>query len=353
MLRPVSNPANRFVSTEVEWEVPPPPARLEIFEEEARSIVSSNASPDIPFTYSLNPYRGCTHACAYCYARPDHEYLGFGAGTDFDTKLVVKVNAPELLRKKLESRSWTGEQLVFSGDTDCYQPIEGSYRLTRRCLEVCLEYRNPVGLITKSALVRRDVELLAALAREADCHVAISIPFFDPHLARAVEPGAPAPRHRFEALRRLSAAGVPTGVMVAPLIPGLNDSDMPKVLEAAAEAGAQTAGSLLLRLPGAVEQVFLERLQAALPLRYERVLSRLKEMRGGALSDARFHHRMRGSGAHWKAIEDLFRLCCKRLGLRGSRGPTRPRAKTFRRPGRAQMFFDWSSKTSTEPPHAS
>ena len=201
MVRPVSNPPNPWESVHAEWLGAPPEASLEIFEEEARTVIASNDSPDIAFRFSVNPYRGCFHACAYCYARPTHQYLGFGAGTDFERKIVVKVNAAQRLRQELSRRSWKGDSLVFSGVTDCYQPVEAVYGLTRRCLEVCLDFHNPVGIVTKGALIRRDVDVLAALARETEVGVYLSIPFADDATGRAIEPNASLPSQRFEPLR--------------------------------------------------------------------------------------------------------------------------------------------------------
>jgi len=315
MPRPVSNPPNPWLSRHVEWLEEPPPAALEVYEEEARSIVVENDSPDVGFRFGVNAYRGCQHACAYCYARPSHQYLGFGAGTDFERRIVVKTNAPELLARELARPSWSREPLAFSGNTDCYQPLEASYELTRRCLEVCLARRQPVILITKSALVRRDVELLAALARHGLAHVTLSIPFLDDAVGRAIEPGASAPHKRFETLRLLSAAGIPTGVAVAPLIPGLNDADLARILARAAECGARSAFLVLLRLPAEVRPVFLERLGAAFPERLRKVEGALREMRGGELNEARFGARMRGRGERWNSIEQLFELSCRRHGL--------------------------------------
>jgi DNA repair photolyase len=316
MARCIANPPNPWASTHVEWLGEPPTARLQIFEEEARSVLTANDSPDIPFRWSVNPYRGCFHGCAYCYARPSHQYLGWGAGTDFDRKLVVKINAPEVLRRELGRRSWQGEAIHFSGNTDCYQPLEAAYGLTRRCLEACLAHRNPVTVVTKGNLIRRDVDLLAPLARVAGATVHISIPFVDPALSRALEPYAAAPDQRLETIAQLSAAGVPTGVMVAPLIPGLNDREIPEILSAAARADAVTASMTLLRLPREVLPVFRDRLEAALPDRAGKVWNGLREMRDGRLNDAGFGTRMRGRGARWQAIRDLFALHCRRLGLR-------------------------------------
>lgn len=341
MPRPIDNPPNPWSSTHVEYLEEPPNATLAIYEEQARSVISENDSPDIGFRYSLNPYRGCLHACAYCYARPTHQYLGFGAGSDFDRKIVVKKNAPELLRKELMRQSWQGELIVFSGNTDCYQPIEASYALTRRCLEVCLEFRQPVGLITKSALVRRDVELLAELARKARCTVNMSVAFARDEVARKMEPYASRPSHRFEVLRLLADAGVPTGVIVAPIIPGLNDTDIPELLERARDAGAARAGMTMLRLPAEVLPVFDARLEEAFPERAQKVRNAVREMRGGKMNLSAFGARMTGQGARWGAIESLFAVHCKRLGLnRDDMGREEPGPTTFRRPTKQGTLFD-------------
>ena len=245
VIRRVSNPPNPWRTLEVEWDGLAPEVEVEVFEDSSRTILSRNDSPDVPFRWSLNPYRGCAHGCAYCYARPGHQYLGFGAGTDFDRKLVAKPRAADLLRDAFDRPSWKGEWVVMSGVTDCYQPLEARMGLTRACLEVCREYRQPVGVITKSALVERDADLLADLHQEGAAHVVMSIPFFDADLARAVEPGAPAPARRIKAIGRLADAGVPVGVNVAPIIPGLNDDQIPAILQAAADAGASFAGHIL------------------------------------------------------------------------------------------------------------
>ncbi len=315
MLKLVANPPNPYSAETLEWLGPAPPVRLEVYEENARSLLSENDSPDIPFRWSANPYRGCQHACAYCYARPTHEYLGFGAGTDFDTRITVKLNAPELLDHELSRRSWQREKIAFSGVTDCYQPLEAVYRLTQRCLETCLAHRTPAGIVTKSFLVVRDVELLRRLNDVAGAHVLVSIPFADDEIARRVETGAPSPSRRFEALRRLSEGGVPTGVIVAPLIPGLNDREIPRILERAAASGAQTAAYTALRLPGNVESVFLERLRAAFPLRAGRVEGLIRQMRCGRMSESRFGRRMRGVGNYWNGIRRLFEVSARRHGL--------------------------------------
>ena len=314
-MRRVSNPPNPYLSQCRELLGPPPSIEIEVYEEHARSIISHNDSPDISFDWSVNPYRGCHHGCAYCYARPTHEYLGFGAGTDFDSKISVKINAPELLRKEFRRRSWRGEPLAFSGVTDCYQPLEVVYEMTRRCLEVCLDFANPVSIVTKASLVARDVELLAALHRRAGVHVCISIPFADARVARLIEPGAPPPKRRFEAIAKLSAAGIPTGVLVSPIIPALSDRDIPAVLEQAAAAGARAASYIPLRLPGSVQAVFLTRLREALPDHADRVESRIRAMHDGELNDPRFHRRFGGHGEYWAGVRRLFEHTLRRLGL--------------------------------------
>lgn len=324
MTRPIENPPNPWLSDHREWIGEPPPARLEVYEERARTILSENESGDVGFRWSANPYRGCFHGCAYCYARPTHQYLGFGAGTDFERRIVVKVNAPELLRRAFARRSWKGELVALSGNTDCYQPLEASYGLTRGLLEACRDFRNPVGVITKGALVRRDVDLLAALARQGLVRVSLSIPFLDDAMARAIEPYAPTPSDRFEAMRVLAEAGVPVGVGIAPVIPGLNDSQVGAILERAKECGATRAFRAPLRLPAEVKEVFLPRLAEAYPDRYKKVVNAIRELRGGGLDEPRLEARMEGRGARWAAIEDLFDLQCRRLGLNRDADEARP-----------------------------
>ncbi len=341
--RPIANPPTPWESTAVEWLGEPPPARPAVYLDATREILSRNDSPDVPFTWSVNPYRGCAHACAYCYARPTHEYLGFGAGTDFETRIAVKLRAPGLLRAAFERRSWRGEPIAFSGATDPYQPLEASYRLTRACLAVCAEYRNPVALVTKAPLVERDLDLLAELGRSARVHVTISLPFLDPARARALEPWAASPARRLATIERLARAGIPVGVKVAPVIPGLNDEEIPGVLAAAAAAGAGRAGWLLLRLPGSTRAVFVERLRAALPERAERILHGIRDTRDGRLSDARFGSRGRGEGSRAEAIAALFHLTARRLGLETGACRGEP-ATTFRRPGRSQMALPWAGQ---------
>jgi DNA repair photolyase len=313
---PLANPPNPWATTDVEYlEGDAPNATLHVYEDRTRTILARNDSPDVGFDWSVNPYRGCFHGCAYCYARPTHEYLSFGAGTDFERRIVVKPDAPELLREAFEKPGWRGELVAFSGVTDCYQPLEASYRLTRGCLEVCAEYKNPCGIITKSPLVERDLDVLEAASRVTRVSVAVSVPFWDPEKARAMEPYVATPQRRMRAIERLAARGVRVGVMAAPVIPGLNDEEIGDVLRAAKEAGATFAGFVLLRLPGAVKDVFEERLRAGLPLRAERVLRRVRETRGGKLYDARFGARGTGEGVYAESVGALFEQTARKLGL--------------------------------------
>ena len=341
-MRYVENPPNPWLSVTVEWIGEPPEARLEVFEETAtRSIITRNTSPDVGFDYSVNCYRGCTHACSYCFSRPTHEYLGYGAGTDFERKIVAKVRAPELLRAELMRPSWRGERLSFSFTSDPYVPLETHYQLTRRCLEVCLEFRNPVAIITKSALIRRDADLIAELARAASASVFFSIPFADCETARALEPFAPSPDARFAAMAELAQAGIRVGLGLAPVIPGLNDSHIPEILKRASAAGARQAFMTMLRLPGSVAPYFEQRLRERLPARAERILNRIRDARGGRLNSSQFGERMRGRGEYWETIVRLFHLHCKRLGLNREDGPTeQQRPSAFRRPPAQISFFD-------------
>ncbi len=336
-VRPVSNPPNPWLSTEVEYLDEIPDAKLEVYEDHTREILASNDSPDVGFSWSVNPYRGCFHSCAYCYARPTHEYLGLGAGTDFDRKITVKPEAPRLLKEAFERPSWKGELIVFSGVTDCYQPLEASYRLTRGCLEVCAEYRNPVGIITKAALIERDLDVLERLRLEARVGVTVSIPIWNPEHARALEPFVATPARRMKTIERLAAAGLDVGVNIAPVIPGLSDADIPEILERAHAAGARRAGFVFLRLPGSVAKVFEERLRRDLPLRAERVLNRVREARGGKLYDSRWGVRGRGEGTYAEAARALFESTARRLGMNqdchGSPGDD-----TFLRPGRGRQL---------------
>jgi DNA repair photolyase len=330
-MRTISNPPNPFDSRHRELLEPARAAKLTVYGDETREILSRNDSPDLPFRWSVNPYRGCFHACAYCYARPTHEYWGFGAGTDFESKIIVKEDAPRLLRCAFDRPSWQGELIVFSGNTDCYQPIEAGYGLTRACLEICGEYRNPVGIITKGALVLRDLDVLDTLRREAWVRVYFSIPFSSDDTARKVEPQAPSTAKRFEAMRKLAEAGISTGISIAPVIPGLNDDDIPELLLRARQAGACVATHSLLRISGSVESVFLTRMQEVFPDRFEKIVNRLRDVRGGVLAEERFFRRQAGEGVYWDMIEQLFTMAARRAGFAG--GDADPIPHTFRRPG--------------------
>lgn len=333
-MRAIANPPNPFESQHRDLLEPAPTAKLVVYEDATREILSRNESPDLPFRWSLNPYRGCFHACAYCYARPSHEYWGFGAGTDFETKIIVKEEAPVLLRRTFDKPSWQGELIVFSGNTDCYQPVEASYKLTRACLEVCAEYRNPVGVITKGALVLRDCDVLTRLREEAWVRVFFSIPFSSDDMARKVEPHAPSTTKRFEAMKTLAEAGIPTGISIAPIIPGLNDDDMPDLLARARQAGAETATYVLLRLSGSVESVFLERMTELFPDRVAKITNRIREVRGGKLTEGEFFKRHEGAGTYWEMIERLFAVARRRAGF--SEEETHQIPATFRRPDMEQ-----------------
>src|SRR6266516_4221557 len=280
-----------------------------------KSIITRNNSPDVGFETSLNPYRGCEHGCIYCYARPTHEYLGFSAGLDFESKIIVKTNAPELLRAELESQRWQPQTLVTSGVTDPYQPIERKLRITRGCLEVLAQFRNPVAIITKNRLVTRDVDLLRELADCKAVAVNISVTSLDPNLQRVLEPRTSSPQARLDAISQLSGAGIPTGVMVAPIIPGLTDHEVPKILEASANAGAQFAGYTIVRLPWAVAPLFEHWLEEHFPERKENVMGRIRHLRGDRLNNSEWHSRMTGEGIFAEQIASLFEVGCRRAGI--------------------------------------
>ena len=340
-MRYIENPPNPWLTHSIDWIGEPPAAKIEIFEEtETRSIISSNDSPDVAFDHSINCYRGCPHGCTYCFSRPTHEYLGYGAGTDFERKIIVKVKAPELLRHELFKPSWKGDEIVFSFTSDPYIPLEANYKLTRRCLEVCAEFRNPVGIVTKSALVRRDVDVLQRLAHEASVTVFFSIPFADYDIARALEPFAPSPNARFEAMKTLSEAGIDVGIGIAPTVPGLT-SDIPELLQRAKDCGANRAFINMLRLPGSVAPYFEKRLREKLPTKADRILNRIRDARGGKLNSSVFGERMRGKGQYWNAQEKLFEVYTRRLGFNEHRvGSERhARANTFRRPTAQGSLF--------------
>jgi DNA repair photolyase len=287
------------------------------FDDASQTIVAENDSPDVGFRYSVNPYRGCAHGCSYCYARPGHEYLGLSAGIDFETKIMVKRRAPELLREFLARPRWKPETIVFSGVTDCYQPIERQLRLTRGCLEVAAECRQPVGIITKNALVTRDVDLLRELANYRAVRVAVSVTTLDQELARVMEPRTSSPAARLRAIAELSSAGVDAEVMVAPIIPGLNDHEVPAILAAARDAGARGAGYVLLRLPTTVREVFLDWLRRQRPNHAAKVENFIRSTRSGNLYSSMWGERQRGRGPMAEQIEQTFKVFAKKHGLDG------------------------------------
>ena len=316
------NPPNRFERIEyvADPEAPPGRPETELLRDRSRSIIATNLSPDIGFDASINPYRGCAHGCAYCYARPTHEYLGFSAGLDFETRIMVKEDAPELLAAELARPRWRPQPLALSGVTDPYQPVERQLRITRRCLEVLAEFRNPVIVVTKNRLVARDADLLADLAAGGAAAVFLSIPTIDASLSNALEPRTSTPARRLQAMESLAAAGVPVGVLTAPVIPGLTDHEIPAILDAAGAAGASFAGYVMLRLPLAVAPLFEDWLERHRPDRRGKVLSRIRQVRGGRpadgrLNDAGFGSRMRGSGPFSDLVATMFASSCARAGV--------------------------------------
>lgn len=340
-----SNPPNRFESLslerDVDWNPEEDPApQTQFLRDLSQSVITYNNSPDLPFSASLNPYRGCEHGCAYCYARPTHEYLGFSAGLDFETRIMVKEDAPELLRRELASRRWKPQTLALSGVTDCYQPVERRLQLTRRCLQVLAEFRNPVGIVTKNHLVTRDLDVLRELAAHGAAAVSISITSLDREFARALEPRASSPAHRLAAVEALAGAGIPVGVLVAPVIPGLNDHEIPSIVAAAARAGAGWAATIVLRLPLTVAPVFEQWLEEHAPEKKEKVLNRIRAIRGGRLNDPRFGVRMKGEGIFAEQISRLLEVARRKAGM-PEHGPSLS-AAAFRRPSGNQMELGFS-----------
>ncbi len=329
------NPRNRFERLHVDLdpvEVDASPQTV-LLRDRTKSILAHNDAPDVGFDVGINPYRGCGHGCAYCYARPTHEYLGLSAGLDFETRILVKEEAPELLAKALSARSWNPQVVALSGNTDAYQPVERKLGLTRRCLEVLADFRNPVQVVTKSHLVTRDLDLLAQMAAHQAAAVLVSVTSLRPEVQRAMEPRAATPARRLDAIRELGEAGVPVGVMVAPVVPGLTDDELPSILEAAAEAGASHASYVLLRLPHGVKELFDVWLAQHFPERRDKVLNRVRAMRGGKLYDARYEVRGSGEGPWAEHLRSLFRVTTARLGLDR---PPRLSADGFRVPASAR-----------------
>ncbi len=320
------NPANRFLKSEYlqcqpeaidEWEQTP--RKTEFFFDDSKSLVNKVTSPDVGMMYSANPYQGCEHGCVYCYARNTHEYWGCSAGLDFESKIFVKRNAPQLLRKFFEHKNWQPAPISLSGNTDCYQPIERRMRITRQLLEICLAYRNPVSIITKNALVLRDLDILQELAALDLVHVFCSITSLDENLRQLMEPRTASYRQRLHVVESLSKAGVPTGIMNAPIIPGLNDQDMPAVLKAASEAGARWAGYTIVRLNGAIGPIFHDWLLQAIPDRADKIWNAICDCHGGKVNDSRFGNRMAGEGKFAEMIRNQFKLFCRKYGLNESK----------------------------------
>jgi DNA repair photolyase len=328
------DPPNRFETLHVEREEgseDDPLPRTRFIRDHTRDPISTNDSPDVPLDAGINPYRGCEHGCVYCYARPTHEYLGFSAGLDFETNIMVKEAAPELLRRRLSSRHWIPRPLMLSGNTDAYQPGERRLRITRGVLEVLAEFRNPVHVITKNHLVTRDVDLLAELAAHDAVSVTLSVTTLRNELQRVMEPRTSVPQRRLDAIRTLSEEGIPVAVNVAPVIPGLTDEEMPAILQAAAEAGARSANYILVRLPHGVKELFETWLEQHFPDRKEKVLNRLRSLHDGALYDSRWGKRKRGEGAYAEQMRGLFEVARRKAGFDESGGSELSTA-AFRRP---------------------
>ena len=340
------NPDNRFAAQHIELEPDalvdddgkPLPLRTTFLRDDSQSIISWNDSPDIPFRAGLNPYRGCEHGCAYCYARPTHEYLGYSAGLDFESRIMVKTHAAELLRAEFSKKSWKPQTIMMSGVTDCYQPVERRLEITRACLAVLAEFRNPIGIVTKNHLVTRDADHLRELAKYNAAGVGISITTLDGDLAKVLEPRASTPTRRLAAIEELTAAGIPVRLMLAPIIPGLNDHELPAILTAARKAGARFASYTILRLPHAVAPIFTAWLEAHRPGEKEKILGRIRELRHGALNVSTFKERMRGSGPAADQIRQLFAVAKRRAGFTEIDQPLNTEA--FRVPTQQMSLFD-------------
>jgi DNA repair photolyase len=296
-----------------------PSLKTQLFEERAKSILTRNASPDIPFSVSLNPYRGCEHGCIYCFARPTHSYLGLSPGLDFESRLYAKINAPELLQRELSKKTYVPEPIALGVNTDAYQPVERTLQLTRRVIEVLHDHGHPFAAITKSSLIERDIDLLAPMAERGQVMAAVTITTLDAEIARTLEPRAATPMRRLRTIRALSEAGIPVGVSIAPVIPFVTEPDLERVLEACAQAGATSASYIVLRLPWEVAPLFKDWLAAHFPQRAERVMARVRDMRGGKDYDSSFARRMKGEGAWADLLKQRFDKAVKRLGLNARR----------------------------------
>ena len=336
------NPPNRFERLHVEADPDCPPEerpnpRTEYYYDATESLLTKNDSPDVGFMYGLNSYRGCEHGCAYCFARPFHEYLGWSSGLDFETRIMVKTRAPELLRRELSAKRWTAQPIAMSGVTDCYQPAERQFKLSRACLQVCAELRHPIFIITKNALVTRDIDVLSELARYNCVAVHVSVTTLDADLAGAMEPRASRPAARLQTIKQLAHAGVPVGVMVAPVIPGLTDHEMPAILEAAAAVGAKRAGYVLLRLPHAVKEIFTQWLDHHAPGKKARILDRIRTLSGGKLYSSDWGKRMTGEGIFAEQLSTMFDVSTRRAGLNTDSFSLA--TEHFRKPGEQLVLF--------------
>lgn len=333
------NPAGRFerIDFVADGDVPVADGapRTVYYSDRTKTIISYNQSPDVSFDASINPYRGCEHGCVYCYARPTHEYLGLSAGLDFETKIFVKQNAPELLRKELSSTKWVPKPIAISGVTDCYQQAEKHFQITRKCLEVLREFQNPVGIITKNYLVTRDIDIFTDMARIGCASVVISVTTLDGELSRKMEPRASQPEYRLRAIAKLADAGIPVTVLIAPVIPGLTDHEMPAIMKEASARGAVDAGYVMLRLPYGVAGIFSEWLGRHYPDRKKKILGRIKSMRDGDLSSSEYRVRMKGRGIFAEQTERMFRVAYGKVGFAGKRAPLD--VSRFRRGGSAQL----------------
>lgn len=338
----VDNPPNRFEPIALEPDPdfidddPAAPGTVYL-RDSSRTIICENDSPDVGFRFSINPYRGCEHGCIYCYARPTHEYFGLGAGLDFETQIFCKLDAAALLRKELMKPKWEPQTISISGVTDCYQPAERRLKITRQCLEVLAEFRNPLGIVTKSHLVTRDIDILGEMAKFNGAIVFVSVTTLDPALSALMEPRAASPKRRLETISELTAAGIPVGVMVAPVVPGLTDHEMPGILSEAAKAGARTCGYVPMRLPGAVAVLFQKWVEMHFPDRKNKILNRVRSIRQGKLNDADFHSRMRGHGEFADQMKSMFDLAKRRAGL--DQDVPQLSADAFKRPGQQMALF--------------
>lgn len=279
--------------------------KTEFFNDHSKTIISKNDSPDLGFGCSINPYKGCEHGCIYCYARPTHEYLGFSSGLDFESKIMVKKNAPELLEKEFQNKNWVPQVIIFSGNTDCYQPVERKLQITRKCLEVFLKYKNPIGMITKNALIRRDADILSEMAKLELCAVTISITSLNKDLRRVMEPRTATPMQRLDTVKYLSERGIPVSVNIGPVIPGLNDEEIPDIVKAAAENGAYNTHSIILRLPWQVKELFCTWVETHFPTKKDKILNRIRDMRGGSLYTSKFGERFKGDGKWPELISQI------------------------------------------------